>query len=558
MTDAVSENRISRNLFLSNPFLLAAAFLIALVVFEYYFFFSSYPWLTFLRHWEAANYSRLLIFCGLSLGSTFLLFAFVWAAFSARAMLKPVYFLIFSIVVAVEYGYYFAFRRFSTLIDLATAMFTGVDLQMANEAMYAYINWLALIPIFCFGILLMVSRRTVRRDFAVLALSIAAFISCFAASTYFTSNQYYAPSFSNFARTVVSYPTGWYLGTVNGPPQGLVYATPRASPSYSSNGSATNNIVFIVDESVRGDRLSINGHTRPTTPTLDELSRKGSIANWGIAVSGTTCSHTSNPLLLTGLTELPDLRFEVYRWPTIFQYAVASGYKTHYFDAHTDVQWLGKASDIPTYGRWTKVSDLGEIPRYERDAEIARRVKAILETSTGNFIWVHKYGVHLRYENSFPNDLYGRSLDKSNAEYDLAQPGEALRDSYDQALAYNLESFFSTLFANGPTANTTYIYTSDHGQSLRDSGEVSSHCNDSRSAAIVPLMMIGEKIPSVDTQFKATHANIFATLLDLMNYPESEREFQYRKSLLKATASDSQPRFFYTEQLHLAQKHAFD
>jgi glucan phosphoethanolaminetransferase (alkaline phosphatase superfamily) len=439
-----------------------------------------------------------------------------------------------------------------------TAIFTGVDLQMGLEAVAVYFNWLSLLPIAAFGVFLFVLREHRRRNVSALAAISLALVVFFAASTYFTSNHYYAPSFSNFARTIVSYPTGWYIGTINGPPQGIAYTVPRAAVTTVSGEPAKNNIVFIVDESVRGDRLSINGNPQKTTPTLDALFAKGSIANWGIAAAGTTCSHTANPLLLTGLDELPDRSFEVYRWPTIFQYAKASGYRNHYIDAHTDVQWLGKHSDIPDYGQWTKASDLGSTPRYERDAEIARRVRTILENSTGNFIWVHKYGVHLRYENSFPNDRYGESMNGGGAKYDPYQSADALSAVYDQALNYNLESFFSALFANGPAPNTTYIYTSDHGQSLRDNGIISSHCNESRSAAIVPLMMIGQKLPTVDTNFKASHENIFATLLDLMSYPESERQFPYRKSLLKAIGADSQPRFFYDGQLHLAERFAFD
>ncbi len=558
MIDAVSENRTLRDLIQSRPFILAAVFCFALIVFEYFFLFNSYPQVIFLRHWESGDYFRLLIFCGLSVCSTLLVFVYFWAAFSARTILKIVYFAVFAFATTVEYGYHFAFRRFSNLLDLTTAMFTGVDLQMGREAIGMYFNWLALIPIVCFGVLLWLIRDGRRCDLTVAIGLAVAFIFYFVGSTYFTSNQYYSPSLSNFARTVVSYPTGWYIGTVNGPPQGIAYARSREPVTYAANEPAKNNVVFIVDESVRGDRLSVNGNTRKTTPTLDALFANDKIANWGIAAAGTTCSNTSNSLLLTGLDELPDKAFEIYRWPTIFQYAKAAGYKNHYFDGHTDVQWLGKDSDNPDYGEWTKASDLGPMPRYERDAEIARRVKTILETSTGNFVWVHKYGVHLRYENSFPNDRYGESLNGGEAAYEASQPEESLRAVYDQALTYNLESFFSTLLENGPTANTTYVYTSDHGQSLRDNGNMASHCDESRSAAIVPLLMIGEKLPSVDTQFKASHSNIFATLLDLMNFPESERGFPYRPSLLKATAADSKPRFFYSEQLHLAQKHAFD
>lgn len=557
--DGVDGTRRLRQL-ISAPLFYAFLFCICLVVFEFFVFPPKYARLIFIRHWAAENYLKLLIFCGLSFCSTLLMLLFFWAAFSAKIIFRTIYFLIFAIVVMVEYSIYYAFGRFSSLVDLGTALFAGVDLQMGSEAVATYFNWMSLLPSAVFALLLFVTKNNVSRSLSTFAAVAGVFAFYFMASTYFTSNLYYSASLSNFARTSVSYPTGWYIGTIDGPPRGVAYASPRDAPSYTSDGRPQNNIVFIVDESIRGDRLSINGHSRATTPTLDELNKKGVIANWGVAVAGTTCSHTSNPLLLTGLNQLPDKKFDVYRWPTIFQYAKAMGYINHYYDGHTNVQWLGKAADFPDFGIWTKADDLGQTHRYERDAEIARRLKEVLISSTGNFVWVHKYGVHLRYENSFPNKRYGEVMDALPVSYDLTQHEETMRIMYDEAVKYNLESFFATLFKDGPAPNTIYVYTSDHGQTLRENGSVTSHCDETKPEANVPLMMIAQAaiLPNVDTNFRPTHANIFATLLDLMAYPDSERKFAYSTSLLKTKAADSRPRFYYTEELHLAKRHAFD
>lgn len=560
MTDDVAKGRSRLKKLFSAPLFCAFLFCTALVVFEYYVFPPKYPLYIIEKHWTAPDYLRLLIFCGLSLCSTMLMLVFFWAAFTATIIFRAIYFLLFAAVVMVEYSVYYAFGRFSTLVDVATAFFAGVDFQMGSEAVATYFNWMSMLPTAVFASLLFATKENVARSLLSFASVTGVFVLYFAASTYFTSNHYYSPSLSNYARTMVSYPTGWYLGTIDGPPRGVVYAAPRASLSFRSEVPPENNIVFIVDESIRGDRLSINGHTKPTTPTLDRLNEKGFVANWGIAVASTTCSHTSNPLLLTGLNQLPDKRFEVYRWPTIFQYAQAMRYKNHYFDGHTNVQWLGKEMDIPDFGNWTKADDLGQTHRYERDAEIARRLKEILSSSTGNFVWVHKFGVHLRYENSFPNERYGEVMDALPAGYDLTQHEESTRIMYDEALTYNLESFFATLFKDGPAANTIYLYTSDHGQTLRENGSITSHCHETKPEANVPLLMIArpQNLPKVDTHFRAAHANIFATLLDLMKYPESERKFAYSTSLLKAKAADSKPRFYYSEELQFAKQHAFD
>ena len=100
--------------------------------------------------------------------------------------------------------------------------------------------------------------------------------------------------------------------------------------------------------------------------------------------------------------------------------------------------------------------------------------------------------------------------------------------------------------------NTIFVYTSDHGQSLRENGSTVSHCSTTKPEATVPLIIVSapENLTKVDTEFKASHSNIFATLLDLIAFPESERKHQYTKSLFLATGADSQPRYYFSGDLH--------
>ena len=68
----------------------------------------------------------------------------------------------------------------------------------------------------------------------------------------------------------------------------------------------------------------------------------------------------------------------------------------------------------------------------------------------------------------------------------------------------------------------------------------------------MPLLVISnnlKELNEVDTEFRASHANLFSTILDLMQFPESERKHNYAISLLKAKSSDSKPRFYYAGDL---------
>ena len=94
--------------------------------------------------------------------------------------------------------------------------------------------------------------------------------------------------------------------------------------------------------------------------------------------------------------------------------------------------------------------------------------------------------------------------------------------------------------------STSYLYTSDHGETLIENGETWMHGGDSQQEARVPVLLIGQQSFAVDTSYKASHYNLFPTLLDLMNVPEEARSQDYPLSLLAATAADSVPRIFFS------------
>lgn len=53
---------------------------------------------------------------------------------------------------------------------------------------------------------------------------------------------------------------------------------------------------------------------------------------------------------------------------------------------------------------------------------------------------------------------------------------------------------------------------------------------------MVPLFILGLKDRHPDTGFRATHANVFSALLDLMKVPVEARKQPYQMSLFNGTA----------------------
>ena len=530
-------------------------FLCGLFIAEFFLFSQKQEISIISKYWAKGVYFEPFLLILLSFFSILAAAFFVGTAAISPYRCRFFYFALFCLAVMTEYGYQSSFNRFTNLEDAANAIFAA-DFRIKSNAIEEYFNYWSIIPCLLFGILLIYVKPIRQKGLSIFLAVIICFAVFFASTAYFTNNNFYTISLSAFYRTVINFPVVWYVGTRRQSAYVIAYEKPRETIEFRAPTQPLNNIVFIVDESVRGDHLSLNGYERPTTPFLEELSRRGFIKNWGIAVSGTTCSRTSNNLLLTGVSKLPDIEGEIYEFPTIFQYAKAMKYKTFYFDGQVSYFWNGKPSDLKDVDDWRTPDQLKVESWAEMDAKIARQVREIVENSTGNFIWINKFGVHKPYGDSYPPSAKKWQPVTQNDDRSTNYHGEINREliinDYDNALLYNSQSFFAHLLENGLAQNTFYVYTSDHGQSLGENGQTVSHCSDSKNEANVPLFIVADpqNLPPLNTDYRASHANIFPTLLDTMNFPEAERRENYALSLFKAQPSDSQPRRYSSGDLH--------
>lgn len=553
MTDALAAQKSGHRPIERRPVIVAILFFLGLLIFEQ-IFLSSIGGGTISRHFAEGTYGRMLVVIGLSAASLIFSGLFIALSFVSSKWLRLVYFVIFSFVTFVEYSHYKAFGGFSRF-QMAEVAFFSADWRFLLNSAFIYFNPLFIVPVVVFGLLLfwITSQKTlgIKAFFSIL------FVVCafFGATAYFTKNTFYVNSLASGFRTALSFPVIWYVGTNDADSKAIHYRAARDKIDFKSSDTPKRNIIFIVDESVRGDYLSINGYGKSTTAFLDGLNRQGFVVNWGIAASGATCSTDSNNILFTGISQLPDLKYDVYHWPTILQYAKAMNYRTYFIDSQVTGRWFGKPADLAFADVWIREHDFNESgdDRFDNDAKAARKIREIIQGSTGNFIWVNKFGVHKPYTDSYPQTGKDTVSDKFYVDYDERFDRETLIRNYEAGVSYNSDSFFSNLFANGEPANSDfYVYTSDHGQTLREEGATVSHCSEQRTAAVVPLLMITglTSKPKVESSFEASHFNIFATMLDLIEFPEDERKYSYPISLLKAGNADSVPRFYYSGEIN--------
>lgn len=524
--------------------IVALAFVVTLIIFEMLVLTVSFG--SYFTKLERREYV-------IGLGGFLVVFiSWAWAVLFFRASLTSNYgtrvfcFLLFVVAAFFEYGYQNAFARFSTVEDLRIALFDATS-EQRRYSILVYADWRAAIPCVAYAFLLFKFRVRRPQSWRTLGIALVGLAIFFSLISPYTSGQFPTISLDAFLRTAMLSPWKWASS----------YHGPREAISFHSDQRPQNNIVFVVDESIRGDHLGINSYQRHTTPYLDELLKQGWLYNWGVAASGGTCSEKSDSLLFTGmkLGELPDLTYQTRRRPNIFQYAKAMGYRTHFLDGQKDVFWLGTSYDVQYVDEWQPASSFGATNSFDSDAVIARKVLEIVNGSAGHFIWVIKRGVHFPYTNSFPASAATEWQPSDTVETEI-EPArkEQLINTYDVAVKYNLESFFRALDVPGWRNRNLLVYTSDHGQTLGEHGERHTHCGTSMETAPteanVPLFIVSREPLSVDNKFRATHANLFATLLDLMNFPKPARRYDYAISLLDARAKDSQPRYFWVGDLY--------
>lgn len=516
-----------RKIWADRPFIASIAFALMLFVFEELRF--DFPHTYYMLLLPRAPY---ILFIGgmLSVVLSFLVLIFIlWASFNSKPVYRLIYGAIFIFAILVQYNYRATFNRFISIEDLNTAFNSPFSLWLDAAALF--FNWLGLLPITIYSLLMVWTWRHQQQGGKLLLALLLIIFGLNLGSYYIGYGWSRATSVPAFFKTLANV----LVEDVE------TQQFERILVTYQSEVRPQNNIILIIDESIRGDHLSLNGYTRSTTPYLEQLAADGYLINWGIAVSASTCSILSNKLIVAGGTSLPDLEDKLETNPTIFQYAKAMGYTTYHIDTQADYLWTGlRVDDLNYVDHRVTRQEFGD--DYDVDLRAADFIYEKLATSTGNFFLVNKAGVHFHYNDTYPPEAVIWEPIPENKTY--TDP-IAVGNTYDNGLRYNLEQFFHRLIRDTAILeSSTILYTGDHGQTLIENYETWPHCGDTLNEAAVPLFLIGQQGWEFDTGYRASHQNIFPTLLDLMAVPEEAKVTSYPLSLLTATESDSTDRYF--------------
>jgi arylsulfatase A-like enzyme len=313
--------------------------------------------------------------------------------------------------------------------------------------------------------------------------------------------------------------------------------------------AGTPNVLVIVLDTVRADRMSLYGYERSTTPALERLAQRGirfaearATAPWTLASHATMFSgHLPRDLNVQWRTPLRG------DFPTLAEFLGSRGYATvgfvanneycsydtglnrgftHYEDYPVDLKHLrplrtalfaSNAWEAISWGLWQSLGPLDPVVRWitqpaRKDAgSINRDFVRWLSYRQGSprpfFAFLNYLDAHAPYvppEGSGfrfgpgPRSLFDfyvlvggwRAIDKSQLTPKYRQ---LVRDSYDNCLSYldsQLGDLFDTLDRRGVLEKTLVVVTADHGEELGEHG-LSEHGESLYRPEIhVPLLII--------------------------------------------------------------------
>ncbi|MDO9324620.1 MAG: sulfatase-like hydrolase/transferase, partial [Methanoregula sp.] len=306
-------------------------------------------------------------------------------------------------------------------------------------------------------------------------------------------------------------------------------------PAIQVSQRPLDSIIYVIDESVRGSNLSLNGYPRPTTPFLQSLEARGLLKNLGICVAASSFTHISNAYLFSGHNAFPDIDYRTDKNPTIFDYAKQMGYETIYIDINrVYLSSLKKAAGdgpVRSLDRWMNEQSFKEQHidlDSTKDVGVARVLSTLLNERGGYCIVVNKQGLHFHYSNNYPDDAAStiwNPVMTASQSIDPSPAGrEKLVNTYDNGIRYQVDEFFRVLISETSNQNYAILYTSDHGQTLAEHGQVYTHMKPDCEIVDVPDFLVSSEhyckkglLDGIEPGIRVSHLNKFATLLDLMD-----------------------------------------
>lgn len=336
-------------------------------------------------------------------------------------------------------------------------------------------------------------------------------------------------------------------------------------------------IVFVVDESIRGDWLGVNGGRAGTTPFLSsiardslgdlnqrlgDLNRGPGNFNYGVASAVANLSGSANILLQSGLRpdELPDTDMRSMKSPSVFAYMRAAGFATFLLDAQHGMgrppNFMTDADIAALDGQLLVRDTTRPFEEWDADRLLIPALVEIIRREERSFSYVLKIGAHFPYSVRFaPDDAAFSPADVADEyEGDRAQ----VISDYLNTLRHGVDGFLRELLEAlaAEERDVVVVYTADHGQSLfepwgPDERRARGHGqspNPPPHQARVPLFVfaLGEgptaalsSLYDPSLRDRTSAFEIFPSLLRLAGYGREDLATRYHHSIFDLDADRS-------------------
>lgn len=244
------------------------------------------------------------------------------------------------------------------------------------------------------------------------------------------------------------------------------------------------NVLVIVFESLRSDRLQAYDYKRETTPNLEQF-RSEHPSEFHVFENPFTVSTTTMlavPAILTGVGPQEN-EATLYQQPILWEYAKTMDYSTFFLSSHS-MQWYRfynfYKKNKPDYF-WSKetsgkpfFNDLGIDDKYTVN-HLCQKIKSIKNKN-------HFFGVMQLNSTHYPY----------NVPKQYQRWNNTFSDSYDNAVLYQdavLKDLFTTLKEQGKLENTVIFFVSDHAESLKDHSNIGHVDSYYKETISIPLMV---------------------------------------------------------------------
>ncbi|MBN1270958.1 MAG: sulfatase-like hydrolase/transferase [Candidatus Aminicenantes bacterium] len=282
--------------------------------------------------------------------------------------------------------------------------------------------------------------------------------------------------------------------------QAVLYSSPKQDTSL--------NLLLITIDTLRADRLGCYGSKAVKTPHIDSLAAEGILFNRAFAHTSTTLpSHTN---IMTGATPLyhgvhDNSNFIVSEdLLTLAEHLKRFGYSTGaVIGAYPLDVRFGLNQGFDFYD-----DDYGN-QNFQNPIYVERRAEHVVETALEWmssqkkpwFLWIHCFDPHFPYES--PEPFKEEFKDKPyNGEVSYVD--------------FSLGKLFVYLKNKNVFEKTVIIFTSDHGESLGEHGELTHGYFAYNTSIWVPLIIRipGSEVRQIDQT--VSHIDIFPTVCDIL------------------------------------------